>query len=131
MKPNAALSPFISLMVLLLASSTFLSAQHVREWRSTGSGSFTGTGYKNNLAAADSLHYACAGDDKGKALRVYLSDDGGLSWYVALTQMKWNIDSLYNPLPGIWASRIYSSVARPTADLVLLSGSYEHRSDGK
>lgn len=131
MKQKIVLRTFIILSILVCVSSAFLSAQHVREWKFTGSGQYTGMGYKNNLAAADSLHYACAGGDGGMGLRVSLSDDGGLSWYVALTQKKWNIDSLYQPQPGNWKERIHSSIARPSADLVLLCGSYKHRSDNK
>lgn len=124
---RAAVQCQVFFFMLFLAVSPTLPAQHVRQWLFTGSGSFTGMGYENNLASADSLHYACAGGNGDLALSVFLSDDGGLSWRAALTQMKWNIDSLYQPQPGNWDTRLYSSVARPSADLLLLCGSYEHR----
>jgi hypothetical protein len=119
----------VLLAVLIFSVSFTVSAQQVREWLLTGSGGFTGSGYKCAVAAADSLHYACAGGNGQLALSVYLSDDGGRQWLAALTQMKANIDSLYQPLPGDWDARQYSSVARPSAALVLLAGSYKRRSD--
>lgn len=121
----------VACVLVLLAASAEISAQQVRQWVYYGSGGFVGNGYRSNVAAADSLHYASVGRSGSLALGVFLSDDGGISWNRTLTRMETNIDSLYQPLPGNWEKQTYSSIARPAPDRILLCGSVLRRADSQ
>ncbi|MFN8359935.1 MAG: hypothetical protein U0264_08460 [Candidatus Kapaibacterium sp.] len=125
------LRPLIALIAVLVLSFLPSNAQltFVPEWKLVGKGSFVASHCYNNLAATDKQYLAVVSSDAGygnaDANVVKLSDDSGASWRNVRSEMGFNIDSvqLGKFLPGYWLKRFYSSVARPTKDLILVLAS--------
>jgi photosystem II stability/assembly factor-like uncharacterized protein len=125
------LRPFSTLIAVLLISYFSVNAQlsFVPEWKLVGKGSFVASHCYSNLAATDKQYLAVVSSDAGygnaDANVVKLSNDSGKSWRNVRAEMGFNIDSAQfgKFLPGYWLKRFYSSVARPTKNLILVIAS--------
>lgn len=122
-----------SALFLLVLFTSFLPSRaqipYVPEWKLVGKGSFVADHCFNNLAASNKQYLAVVSGDAGygnaDANVVKLSDDSGASWRNVRSEMGFNIDSAQfgKLLPGYWLKRFYSSVARPTKNLILVLAS--------
>ncbi len=126
------LRSFSALTFMVLFTSFLPSIAQVTfvpEWKLLGKGSFVASHCYSNLAATDKQYLAVISSDAGygnaDANVVKLSDDSGASWRNVRSEMGFNIDSAQfgKFLPGFWLKRFYSSVARPTKDLILVLAS--------
>lgn len=104
-------------------------AQRINEWIVSHSGGFTGQYMMQNIDADGDVYAAVGFSDR--EIITYLSENDGMTWREALRLPKYSVDSLFNPLPYPWHQQYFQSVARPSADVILVLGVREMKSDGK